>query len=102
MSTHEPQRSSSSTGATLFACRAVDLFVPRVVAQALTAPRWDVLLLLQRLLYRTTPPWHLDLQPLEKAFVRPVRIAAAPITLLRPFPLGAASPLVVGTIALPA
>ena len=101
MGTHEPHRSSSSAGATLFACRTVDLLVPRVIAQALTTPRWNVLLLFQRLLYRATPPQHFDLQSFEEALVGPVRVTAAPIALLRPFFLGAMPPLVVGTVALP-
>ncbi len=102
MSAHESQRSPSSAGTTLFTCRAVDLFVPQIVAQALTAPRRNVLLLLQRFFYRTTPPRHFDLQSLEEAFVGPVRVTTAPVALLWPFPLGATPPLVVGAVALPA
>ena len=66
MGAHEPERSSPSAGATLFAYRAVDLFMPRVVAQTLTAPHRNVFLLLQRLFYRTTLPRHFDLQSLEE------------------------------------
>src|SRR6266702_1555494 len=99
MAAHEPQRSSPSTHATLLARGAVDLLVPWVIAQALTAPCRYILLLLQRLLRRATSLQHLDLQPFEEASVRPVRVAPAPVALLRPFSLRAAPPLVVGAIA---
>ncbi len=101
MAAHEPQRSLPSAGATLLACWAVDFFVSWVVAETLTAPYWYVLLLLQRLPYRTTPLQYLNLQPLEEALVGPVRVAAAPIALLRPLPLWTAPPFVVGAVALP-
>src|SRR6266702_2239263 len=74
----------------------------QVVAETLTTPRWNVLLLFQRLPHRATPAWYLDLQPLEETLVGPVRIAPAPVALLRPLPLRTAPPFVVGAVALPA
>src|SRR6266702_2179989 len=101
MRTHKPQRSSAAASATLLARRAVDLLVSRIVTETLTAPCRHVLLLRQPLLHHATSPWDLDLQPLEKALVGPVRIAPAPVALLRSLPLRATPPLVVGAVALP-
>ena len=69
--------------------------------ETLTTPCRHVLLLLECLLYRVTPPWYFDLQSLEETLVGPVRVAPAPVALLRPLPLRAAPPFVVGAIALP-
>src|SRR6266702_1048368 len=90
-----------SASVTLLACRAVDLLVSQIVVETLTAPYRHVLLLLECLLYRATPPRDFDLEPLEQALVGPVHIAPTPIAFLRPLALWAAPPLVVGAIALP-
>src|SRR6266702_3602302 len=102
MAPHESQRPPSSAGATLLTRRAIHLFVSRVVTETLTAPYRYVLLLLQHLPHCATPAWYLNLQPPEQALVRPVRVAPAPIALLRPLPLRTAPPLVIGAVALPA
>ncbi len=99
---HEPHQSSSSACAALLTHWAVDLLVSQVIAEALTAPRQHVLLLLQCFFDRTLPTQDLDLQSLEEALVGPVRVAAAPVALLQPFTLGTAPPLVIGAVALPA
>ncbi len=101
MAPHESQQSSPSAGAALLARRAVYLLVSRIVTKTLTAPYRYVLLLLQCLLHCATSAWHFNFQPLEEAFVGPVRVAPAPVAFLRPLPLRTAPPLVIGAIALP-
>ncbi len=85
----------------MFARRAVDLLVSRIVTETLTTPRRHILLLLECLLYRAASPRDLDFEPLEETLVRPVRVTSAPVALLRPSVLRAASPLVVGAVTLP-
>src|SRR6266702_1823225 len=96
------QRWPTSAGAALLARQAVDLFMPGVVAETLTAPCRHILLLLECLLYCATPSRYLDLQSLEETLVEPVRVTSAPVALLRPLPLWTAPPFVVGAVALPA
>ncbi len=102
MGTHEPQWPVMAACMTLLVHGTVNLFMSQVVAQALTAPSWHVLLLCQCLPYRSLSLWHLNLQPFEQALVGPVRIAPAPVALLRPLALQASPPLVVWAVALPA